>query len=345
MSRFRVIYILLVIAAVSFAATAQTSNVAEGKRRQTAGEDLLRQGLRDQANANTFYAKAVTEFTAGIAADPKNVFNLADRAVAYYLMTGDELTVAANLKKAVEDLNKALAIEPKYAGAMHQRGLVRMRFAENAANANELLAGFKAGLGIDAKTDVHTSEGFTITRSYDLAIADFTAAIAINDRMDDAYFDRGRSYSAKKEYGKAKADLEKVLELRPNSAGAKAELAKLPAGTISAPVTPLLIDAVIGKWKARNSVGTIDVDLDIVIEKVNGKLAGKIVSDTAGSPLELKDLSIGSGRIFSFKVYPPNGTSMSVTGTFSTDGKQMTGNSTITANGRPYPGKWTAVKK
>ncbi|MCZ4244170.1 tetratricopeptide repeat protein [Pedobacter punctiformis] len=52
-------------------------------------------------------------------------------------------------------------------------------------------------------------------QKYDLAIADYTKAIALNPKFSDAYLNRGVSYKKKEQYSEALADYAKVIQLEP----------------------------------------------------------------------------------------------------------------------------------
>jgi tetratricopeptide (TPR) repeat protein len=52
----------------------------------------------------------------------------------------------------------------------------------------------------------------------DQAIADFTEAIAINPRFDEAYYNRGRAWHDKGDYGKAIGDYTRAIEIDPRDA-------------------------------------------------------------------------------------------------------------------------------
>lgn len=55
-------------------------------------------------------------------------------------------------------------------------------------------------------------------QKYDLAIEDFTKAIALNPKFSDAYLNRGVSYKKKEQYTQALADYAKFIQLEPEEA-------------------------------------------------------------------------------------------------------------------------------
>jgi tetratricopeptide (TPR) repeat protein len=89
---------------------------------------------------------------------------------------------------------KRFEIDPRYAGAYHQRGLMY-------GNKND----------------------------YDRAIADHTKAIEILPLYADLYYDRGIAYFNKGDHDRAIADYRRTLANDPNHRSASAELERLGA--------------------------------------------------------------------------------------------------------------------
>jgi tetratricopeptide (TPR) repeat protein len=57
-------------------------------------------------------------------------------------------------------------------------------------------------------------------KDYDKAIADYSKAIEINPKSDEAYYNRGNAWYDKGDYTKAIADYTKVIEINPKDAQA-----------------------------------------------------------------------------------------------------------------------------
>ncbi|MCL5434049.1 MAG: AAA family ATPase [Candidatus Marsarchaeota archaeon] len=75
---------------------------------------------------------------------------------------------------------------------------------------------------VDPLAKEHWRKGNTLfeSKDYDGAITEFTAAINIDKKYGDAYFNRALTYRMKEEYGLAKKDLDLIMELEPKSADA-----------------------------------------------------------------------------------------------------------------------------
>lgn len=67
---------------------------------------------------------------------------------------------------------------------------------------------------------VNRGNAYDDTEKPELAIVDYTAAIALNANNNDAYFNRGITYRRKKEFDRAIADFDTALRLNPNDADA-----------------------------------------------------------------------------------------------------------------------------
>ena len=100
-------------------------------------------------------------------------------AIAFYKRGAAKRTLEDN-KGAIEDLDQAIKLNPKYEDALLDRGLSK-----------------------DAIED------------YKGAIADFTLVINLNPKRAIAYYDRAMSKKQTEDYKGALADLDKAVELEP----------------------------------------------------------------------------------------------------------------------------------
>jgi len=85
-----------------------------------------------------------------------------------------------------------------------------------------ILAGCKDKSVVHNKSVDHYNQGlgYYYKGDHDLAILEFTKAIAINPRFAMAYNNRGWEYLRKDEYDLAISDFNKSIEIKPNDAGA-----------------------------------------------------------------------------------------------------------------------------
>ncbi|MDR2518615.1 MAG: tetratricopeptide repeat protein, partial [Spirochaetaceae bacterium] len=85
------------------------------------------------------------------------------------------------------------------------------------------IANYTAALGIDPNyADASYNRGIAYynKKDYDRAVADFTAALGINPNFADAYVYRGIAYRNKGDYDKAVADYTQALKIQPDYASA-----------------------------------------------------------------------------------------------------------------------------
>ena len=107
---------------------------------------------------------------------------VAMRALTYF-NRGSDYQIAGAYDRAIEDLNKAIALKPKYVQAYFNRGSAYR------------------GKGV-----------------YDRAVADYSKAIDLNPDYALAYFNRGSTYRDKGVYDCAIADYSKAIDLNPDYA-------------------------------------------------------------------------------------------------------------------------------
>jgi tetratricopeptide (TPR) repeat protein len=123
--------------------------------------------------------------------------------------------------KALKLLNKAIKIDPNYAGAYSNRGLVYFTKKEY----DRAIADFTKAIAISPSyAGAYSNRGrvYAAQKDHDRAIADYTKAININPELERAYLFRGISYADKGDYDHAIMDFSQVIKLDPNVAEAYA---------------------------------------------------------------------------------------------------------------------------
>ncbi len=153
--------------------------------------------------------EALKALDVAIAADPQGA------AEAYYyrgLIRGEQ----GNANAAIEDLTKAIEINPHMPQAWAARGsfyLLQMRPAK-------AIEDFNKAIELDpqhAPNYVNRGQAYMNLEMIDLALQDFNKAIELDPNSVAAYFNRGVLYFQQKKIDEAIADFTKCIELDPNA--------------------------------------------------------------------------------------------------------------------------------
>ena len=107
-------------------------------------------------------------------------FNLED--ASKYFNSGNKRLDKGDYQGAIYDFNKAIEVNPNFAGAYINRGFA-----------------------------------FYNLNDYQAEIADYTKAIEINPKFALAYYNRGLAFNRLKDYQGAIADFTKAIEINPNN--------------------------------------------------------------------------------------------------------------------------------
>lgn len=186
----------------SMAAAEKAPNNAEAQYRAALAASYLAEvalEVRDKKAAEDAALKGIKSAEKAIALKPNSA--------AYYVVMGTLCgqVVPANVlmgmgygKRAKDAVEKAIATDPKLSGAYEARGVGNYY----------LPAAFGGG--------------------FDLAIADFRKAIALNPKNAEAYLWLGLSYRKQNKNAEARQAFTKSLELDPNRVWVKQQLDKTP---------------------------------------------------------------------------------------------------------------------
>ncbi len=130
--------------------------------------------------------------------------------VNIYLKKSDE---------AIADLSKAIELNPDFAAAYHNRGLLYQGKKQDDQAISDLTKAIEINPNFST---AYLNRGITYRNKqlYDQAIADLTKVIELDPKFSDAYFNRGNTYAAKRQYDQAIADYTIVIELNPNISNA-----------------------------------------------------------------------------------------------------------------------------
>jgi len=165
-----------------------------------------------------FYKKnqfddAVKSFTQVISS--KNVHN--ENLAKTFNSRGSCHRDLKNYKCALEDFNKAIALNPNDAVAYNNRGI-----CYSLLKQNELaLADYNKAIELNPNfAEAYNNRGncYSNLKNYERALEDYHKAIASNPNYAGAYNNRGNYYKNLKNYERALEDYNKAIDLNPNFA-------------------------------------------------------------------------------------------------------------------------------
>jgi tetratricopeptide (TPR) repeat protein len=132
-------------------------------------------------------------------------------------------------EKALEDFNRAIALDPDDARAYGNRGITQRALKQY----EQALSDLNRALSLDDTMDwVHVARGevYRHIGEYQRALEDFNRALAIDPDYAAAYAGRGRVYYRLKQYDQAARDLEHGLAIDPEMAWAYGHLGEAYRG-------------------------------------------------------------------------------------------------------------------
>ncbi|MFQ5888368.1 MAG: tetratricopeptide repeat protein [Candidatus Hydrothermarchaeales archaeon] len=123
-----------------------------------------------------------------------------------YAVKGVEYAAQGEFKRAKEELEKALKVDPFLTPLK-----MSLKVIEDVIEQR-----------IKRKVGIHLFKGtaYNIKGRRDKAIAEYNKAIEINPRYAPAYLIRGQAYRGKSQYDRAFSDLNKALKINPRLAAA-----------------------------------------------------------------------------------------------------------------------------
>jgi tetratricopeptide (TPR) repeat protein len=178
---FRSVVALLATIAVSGVAVAQD---ADAEMRFGAGVRLLRDGFPD---------RALIELEAALKKDPGNAFYLKGISVAYSQLAdrckpNDTGCRTGNLKKAIENAQKALVANPDYVDARNDLGIALLRLGKRTDGKAELAKAFAdPQCPTPEVTAWNLGTAFFEEKEYNEAMTWFQAALNKNKSLAAGY--------------------------------------------------------------------------------------------------------------------------------------------------------------
>ena len=136
-----------------------------------------------------------------------------DRAESYN-NRGNSYNSLGNYNQAIQDLNKAIEIKPDYTEAYYNRGIAYA----GLGNYRQAIEDYNRAIEIEpayAAAYINRGIAYAGLGNYKQAIEDYGRAIEINPTLVMAYNNRGISYGILGNYKQAIEDLNKAIEIKP----------------------------------------------------------------------------------------------------------------------------------
>jgi len=138
---------------------------------------------------------------------------------SFYLLRGNSYALTNQFDKSVADYNKIIQLNPNYAEAYNNMGIVWWE----KGDYDKAIVDCNKAIQLNPNlTEAYSNRGITWWKKgdYDKALADFNKAIQLNPNFADAYNNMGIVWGEKGDYDKALADFNKAIQLNPNLAEA-----------------------------------------------------------------------------------------------------------------------------
>lgn len=129
---------------------------------------------------------------------------------------GSEKQIRGDQQGAVEDLSRALQLNPNDAEAYYKRGNVNY----DQGNFEAAIEDYTNAIRLDKNlNDVYYNRGLAYfeLKDYPAAIEDYNQIIRLNSNDAEAYYKRGRAYFEIKDYGKAIEDYTEAIRRNSNN--------------------------------------------------------------------------------------------------------------------------------
>ncbi len=136
-----------------------------------------------------------------------------------YLRRGIEAGQRGQYSESIQDLTKAIELDPDYADTYLFRGLAY----DSQGKHDRAIQDLTKAIELDPDyADAYYLRGLAYSgqEKYDCAIQDLTKAIELDPDYADAYHFRGLAYSGQEKYDRAIQDYTKAIELEPDYADA-----------------------------------------------------------------------------------------------------------------------------
>lgn len=157
--------------------------------------------------------------------DLNKAVELNSKDAGAYFYRGNAYYKKGQFDKALSDYSKAIKFNPRYTNAYFSRGLHYVGVEEYSKAISDLNEAISITPD-NAPAYYYRGTAHFAKRKYKKALSDYNKAIELDPEYVNAYINRGFYYHSINEYPKAISDYNKALELNPFSPTAKQLLAK-----------------------------------------------------------------------------------------------------------------------
>ena len=189
---------------------------AEQERQATAAAEADAKRKAEEAEQQRLAAvKAEQERQATAAAEAEAKRKAEEAKKAFE--QGNAAVDSGNYDRAIADFNEAIRLNPSYALALGNRGLVYAK----KDSYDRAIADFDEAIRLDPKYAIAfrgRGVAYGNKGDYDRAIADFTEAIRLDPKLAPAFSNRGLAYERKGSFDRAIADYNEAIRLNPTDA-------------------------------------------------------------------------------------------------------------------------------
>ena len=175
---------------------------------------------RVREEAIIYYNRGVDNMAAGVfipaIEELSRAINIDPQFTAAYIRRGVAYTVRNENNKAKADFDSAVKLDPNNFLAYLNRGAVQ-------SSRTSAIADYTKAIEIDHEyvpALIYRGDAYYYARDYDHAIADFTAALRLKPNDINFLYLRAQAYEAKKDYDRAIADFTSVIRLKPDDSTA-----------------------------------------------------------------------------------------------------------------------------